>query len=279
MAFTGLTKTCNHLWGKYIYKPFRSYTGHFRSLPTFLIIGAQKAGTTSLWYYLNQHPQIRMSQKKEVHYFDQNYQNSTAWYKSHFAWRSDKKYVIGEATPYYLFHPLAPSRVHKLLPDIKLIVLLRNPTDRAYAHYQMLRRKKLEPSEDFKAACQLEQVRILGEKERIMAEPFYHSYAHQRYTYLKRGEYASQLKNWQRYFQQNQFLILKSEAFFENPQKELDKIGAFLQIDEFDFKELGSVNPGNYKPMHDNYRKWLNQYFKPYNEALQMEVDWPVDWF
>ena len=113
------------------------------SSPDFLIIGAQRAGTTWLYSVMQNHPSVLSGHKKEIRYFDRLYKTkSVKWYEAFFPIFKRKGKVTGEATPDYLFHPLVPERVYRLFPDIKIIALLRNPVDRAYSHYQMHQRRK-----------------------------------------------------------------------------------------------------------------------------------------
>lgn len=105
----------------------------------FLIIGAQKCGTSSLFYYLLQHPELALPEKKEIHFFDAKHQNGIGWYEDHFSHKKKADKQTGEATPYYLFHPLVPQRIAIHYPQIKLIVLLRSPIDRAYSHFWMIK--------------------------------------------------------------------------------------------------------------------------------------------
>src|SRR5437868_6286833 len=122
-------------------KAYRATTNWMRLVPDFIIIGAQKGGTTSLYNYLITHPGIAPIYVKEPHFFDTSFSKGLVWYRSHFPTRLEKYYaqhfhkldfITGEASPYYLFHPLAPERVAKTLPHVKLILVLRNPVDRAY---------------------------------------------------------------------------------------------------------------------------------------------------
>ena len=116
-----------------------------RSKPDFIIIGVQKGGTTSLFNYLSQHPQISLSRVKEVHYFDVGYQFGVEWYQQFFPLEKDRHgKLVGEASPYYIFHPLAAQRIKQDLPSIKIIILLRNPIVRAYSNFQMQLRNKNE---------------------------------------------------------------------------------------------------------------------------------------
>src|SRR5579885_2674785 len=123
---------------------YRTITSSIRLLPDFIIIGTQRGGTTSLYAYLGQHPQIAPAVIKEVHFFDNNYERGVGWYRTQFPFLIEKSiaknigqqnFITGEASPYYLFHPHVPERAAKVVPGAKLIVLLRNPIDRAYSHY------------------------------------------------------------------------------------------------------------------------------------------------
>ena len=107
-------------------------------LPDFLVLGAQKGGTTTLQQLLSQHPGIFLPPKKEVHYFSKHWEQPTAWYAAHYV-DADPKQRCGDITPYYLFHPEAPKRIHSLLPDAQLIVLLRDPVERALSALRKLR--------------------------------------------------------------------------------------------------------------------------------------------
>jgi Sulfotransferase domain len=120
-------------------------TARARSLPGFLIIGAQKAGTTALYAYLRWHPAVLGPSWKEVSFFDRHYSRGEAWYRGQFPnalrlqlveRRSGARPIVGEASPSYLFHPLAPERVAALLPGARLVALVRNPVERAFSHYQ-----------------------------------------------------------------------------------------------------------------------------------------------
>src|SRR5690348_6863383 len=125
-------------------KLYRGVTSPIRLLPDFLVIGTQRGGTTSLYHYLQAHESIAPSSIKEIHFFDRKYARGLAWYRGHFPTGAEKWYaqrlrrqafVTGEASPVYLFHPHVPARVKQALPAVKLIVLLRNPVDRAYSQY------------------------------------------------------------------------------------------------------------------------------------------------
>ena len=97
-------------------------------LPNFIICGTQKGGTSALYYFLKEHPEIYLSPKKEVHYFDLNYQKGLKWYEKHFKGASSKYKAIGEASPLYMYLEEVPERIHKTLPDAKLIFITESPT-------------------------------------------------------------------------------------------------------------------------------------------------------
>jgi hypothetical protein len=178
-------------------------TRRARILPAFLLVGAQRAGTTSLFYSLRRHPHVARPATKEVHFFDDQYWRGVDWYRSFFATSAERRLarlrggdlVAGEATPYYLFHPAVPERVAATIPSVRLVVLLRNPVDRAYSHYRKMRRMSLERL-SFEDALDAEEERLAGEEERLLADPRYRSNHHRRHAYVGRGLYADQLERW-----------------------------------------------------------------------------------
>jgi hypothetical protein len=190
--------------------PFhRRLTSSLRPMPSFLVIGAQRAGTSFLYSLLTQHPNVSAALVKEVHFFDLNFQRGTAWYRSHFpALGPTRGRITGEATPYYLFHPLAPQRVAAVLPRVRLVAVLRNPVDRAYSHFQKEHRKGTEIL-PFERALKAESERVPGEREKLLADPAYRSVAHQRFSYLARGIYVDQIEAWSRCFSPDQLLVLR----------------------------------------------------------------------
>lgn len=146
---------------------YKLITAPLRLLPNFIIIGAQKGGTSSMFSYLKQHPQLQLPDIKEIHFFDNNYQKGSTWYKSHFPLIIVKNKLTGEASPYYLFHPHVPQRVIQLCPKVKLIVMLRNPADRAYSHYMMQNKRKIDPLPTFEEAIDAEESRLRDETLRL----------------------------------------------------------------------------------------------------------------
>ena len=159
-------------------KLYRGITAPLRLLPDFLIIGTQRGGTTSLYHYLQAHPCLQATTTKEVHFFDRKYHKGLMWYRGHFptVWEKacaqqvqKQAFVTGEASPSYLFHPHVYKRVAQALPQVKLIVLLRNPVDRAYSQYYHSIELGHE-SRSFEEAIRDEQERTAQEREKILKD-------------------------------------------------------------------------------------------------------------
>lgn len=242
---------------------------HFRALPDFIIIGVQKGGTSTLYEHLKQHPLIKTAIFKEVHYYDIQYGKGKNWYKSFFPLVSKNKGIVyGEASPYYFFHPLVPERIYKDNPHIKLILLLRNPVDRAYSHYQMERRKGRENLKTFEEAVLKETERLRNGYKIISNRKKTYDYNHQIYSYISRGLYDEQIKRWLKYFKREQILVLKSEDFFASPQHILERVYSFLKIPVIFPKNMLTKNQGSYNPVGTDIMKHLHDYYKPYNEKL-----------
>jgi hypothetical protein len=207
----------------------RVATARARMLPTCVIIGAQKCGTTSLHLYLTEHPQIGESQTKEVRYFDQpDGAHTELWYRAHFPLKGRYRYAI-ESSPYYLFHPRAPERLSAAIPDAKLIALLRDPVARAYSHYNHARAHGRETL-SFADAIEAEDSRLRGEHERLVNDPTADSRVHRRHSYVHRGLYARQIRLWYEHFDPDQLLIVESEALFEDPAGTLAGVQEWLGV-------------------------------------------------
>ena len=279
-----------HLRSSYIRNKFRLLliTSHLvgGELPDFIIIGAQKSGTTSLYNFVIKHPAIALVTKKELHYFSVHYARGELWYRSNFPTnlsryifykKTNQKLHSGEASPLYLFYPMVPGRMKEALPDVKLIVILRNPSDRAYSHYHHSLRKNMEPM-SFEKAVELEEERCAGEREQLIQDPNFIPKHYRAHSYLARGVYADQLENWFKYYDRKQFLILATEDFRKNSQRTLDQVFDFLGVSPFRIENLRDLNVGNYKAMSEDTRKLLIEYFKPHNERLSKLLQRSFDW-
>jgi hypothetical protein len=271
---------------KRLVKAPRALTARVRLLPDFLIIGAQRCGTTSLQRYLIQHPSIAPAFRKEVHYFDKNLKKGVTWYRTHFPSAPYKHFVTkvlrrqfltGEASAAYLFYPHAPKKVLETVPRAKLIVLLRNPVDRAYSHYQHEVSLKHETL-PFDEAIEQEPERLRGEREKMLADQSYDSYKYRHYSYLSRGAYADQLALWMKFFSKDQMLILRSEDFFAEPPKTFQKVLRFLDLPLCELGEYKQYNARDYSTMDGATRARLIKYFEPHNRRLRQLVGRNFAW-
>ncbi len=262
-------------------RAYRLTTSWFRLMPDFIIIGAQKGGTTSLYNYLLDHPSIAPIYIKEPHFFDIYSHKGPLWYRSHFPTTLQKYYVkflqkrpflTGEASPYYMPHPLAAARIAMTLPDVKLIMVLRNPIDRAYSQYQhQVRQPGVEPL-SFTEAIDREEERLAGEEKKLLENSRYVSFNHRHYSYLTRGRYIDQITIWMKLFPKEQFLILKSEDLYSNPSEILKETFEFLKVPNVALKEqkeeYKQYNKAAYAKMDPATRQRLVEYFKPHNARL-----------
>jgi len=263
---------------------YRLSSWRSRSLPDFIIIGAQKSGTTSLSFYLGQHPQILRSCKKEVHFFDggldpdvDNFEKGREWYQSHFPFRAN----VGancrtfEATPLYIFNPLAPKRIFDLVPEVKLVAVLRNPTERAISHYFHEKRKGRESLPIMDA--------MLEEEERLklaVASKYYKNVVYHRCSYKSRGLYSQQIERFLDYFPRQQILVLSSEELFREPDSTLRRVFEFIGVDPgFKVSKLRPRNTGKNKSEVDSeVYEYLNNYFLPHNQALYDLLGRSYEW-
>jgi hypothetical protein len=250
-------------------------------LPHILLIGAQKSGTTALMKILCQHPNIVSQSSNEgrpVHFFNFHYENGIDWYKGQFPQSVSSDTLLLDKTPDYLFYSNVPEKAFQLLPKAKIIVLLRNPVDRAYSQYWMHIRRGFESS-SFEKAIAAER-RNLGQPfESILEQWDVFSAADVgRYTHLSRGLYAIQLERWFRYYPRNQILIIETEDLHKNIQKTTEDIVAFLGLppyEGFDFS-VGKVH--RYPPMALETRLELSRFFQPFNQLLETLLERKFDW-
>ena len=258
-------------------KKYHLVTRRIRTSPDFIIIGAQKSGTTSLFNYLIKHPQVLGSYIKETHFFcSENYNKGIDWYRSFFpsifykkltevALRS--KVIVGECTPYYIFYPHAADRILKYFPKIKIIAILRNPADRAYSQYKHRKRFGNEKL-SFEEAITREKEIIRVEHEKMINDNNYYSYDHKTSSCLSRGIYVNQLKTWMAKLHSSQLLILSFDDFINNTQEVMNTVCNFLEIKNIKQKSYRKFHQGNYKEMDATTKTNLSSFFKPYNQEL-----------
>jgi hypothetical protein len=255
----------------------RRTTAWRRPLPAFLIVGAAKAGTTSLHEHLSEHPAVSAPTTKEIHYFDFSYRRGPGWYRAHFRPPKRDGEISGESTPYYLFHPLVPERVARDLPEGRFIAVLRNPIDRAYSQHN---HERASGHEDlpFEQAIAAEGERLRGEEERLVADAGYRSFSHQHHSYLARSRYAEQLERWFGYVDRDRFLILSAEDLFEDPQAVVADAQRFLGLEPVPPRDLRARNSRSYAPIAADVRERLRAEFEPHNRRLYELVGRDFGW-
>lgn len=247
-----------------------------RAQPDFVMVGAQRSGTTSLFRALMSHPQVsRPSVHKGVNYFDLNYFRGWNWYLGHFPLApsmglrsagADGPKVF-EASGYYLYHPFALERMSRDLPDVKVVVMLRDPVERAYSAFQHELARGYE-WESFPTALDLEEPRLVGEVDRMRRDPTYESFNHRHHSYLHRGHYADQLERTFSLFPHEQVHVMVSEAFFENPADEFAALSDFLGLRPRTHARFDRYNAQPRSAMDAATRERLHAYYAPHDERL-----------
>lgn len=254
----------------------RQATSRWRRLPDFLVIGAQKSGTTSLYEYLTGHPSIAPARGKGVHYFEEHYARGLDWYRSRFPLRTAAT-LSGEATPAYLFYPVVPERVQRDLPMVKLIAVLRNPVERAFSHYQHERATGVEEL-SFAAALAGEDDRLRGEEEKVRANARYVSFPLLHQSYRSRGLYAEQIERWLRVIPRERLLILQAERLFSDSASVMDEAVSFLGLKPVRTDHYPVQNARSYEPMDPGVRDDLSSFFEEANERLYELVGTRFNW-
>jgi hypothetical protein len=247
-----------------------------RALPDAMIIGAMKCGTSSLHNYLAQHPQVIPPLRKEVHFFDVNYGRGESWYRANFG-RAGEPGLNFESSPYYLYHPLAPERASRMVPQARLVVLVRDPVRRAYSHYWHERDKGREKL-SFEDAVAAEPDRIGIDAERLARGEIEVSAAHQHFSYLGRGRYAEQIERWLRFYPRERLLCLRFEDLAAEPLAVLNQSLAYLGLPGMASARLEARNTRKYPPITPATAERLRQYFEPHNRALEALLGRPLGW-
>jgi hypothetical protein len=265
-------------------------TSDRRPLPDFLIVGTKRGGTTSLWNYLVQHPLVPRLfpawNTKTSHYFEENWPRGEAWYRSHFPTVKQRSALerrhggpskVGEAAPLYMFHPLVAGRVAELMPQARIVVLLRDPVERAFSHWKERRTEGKEPL-DFAAALAAEQERTAGERERLIADPNAFSEPFDWFSYQARGRYLEHLEPWLERFDRSQLLFLPSETFYRDPARSYATVLDFIGLPPYELPAYDVFNDRPSRGMDDAVRAELAAYYRPYNEALSARLGVSFDW-
>ena len=248
-----------------------------RQLPSFILVGAQRAGTTSLFRALASHPLVYSANfYKGVNYFDVNYHRDFSWYQGHFPTtahlRSRSRSIPGdpitfEASGYYLFHPAAAERIARHLPDVRILAMLRDPVERAHSAYKHELARGFE-TETFERALDLEDQRLHAQAERMLADLDYRSFSHRHHGYVHRGQYAEQLARMRRHFPAEHIHVLDAESFFEQPETTYGAVLDFLGLPPVFPDRFDRWNARPSSPMAEETRARLREHFRDHDRAL-----------
>jgi len=271
----------------------RSYgrlTAPARMLPSFLICGGQRCGTTSMYRALAGHPAVlKAVLHKGVHYFDVSYRRGLRWYQGHFPLRRTAERVSRrlagipvqtfESSPYYMYHPLAACRLARDLPGVKLVILVRDPVERAWSQHAHEFARGYEPEADFGRALALEAARLRGQTQRLATDPNAYSFAHQHHAYRARGEYIRYLQRICAVVDRERILVVESEEFFAQPHRVYDEVLDFLQLPHLGYPEFGQHNARpRSAPLDPLLRKELSNLYAPFDDRLAEWLGREVAW-
>ena len=253
-------------------------TSSIRVLPDFFIIGVVRSGTTSMYHYLNEHPSIVKSAYDELGFFDDNFRLGWSWYKTLFPTTITKRivkrktgnFLTFDDTPFYFYNEDVAKKIKNYFPKTKLIIILRNPIDRAYSNYHLGVRMGDE-KRTFDQAVDDEMQKIAEYNEIEMDD-----YISQ--SYLGRGIYAKQLEIWLKYFPASVIKILESERFSNDTEKTMNEVFEFLDLPNHNIRNLKKKNVAEYPPMRTETRQKLCNFFSEYNEELYDMLKVRYDW-
>lgn len=264
-----------------IHRFYCNLTGCLHLSPNFYIIGVEKSGTSSLFGYLTQHPYIKKPVAKELNFYNKYYDRGTDWYKVNFPFKSvnfnKDLQITGEASVRYFDYPHTIKRIKKLTPNAKFILLLRNPVDRAFSEFASTSRFGNEKL-SFEEAIKQEKQRTDPEYQKMIEDENYYHENFFRFGYLRRGIYIDFLIKWFDNFPKENFLIIKSEDFFENPSQYYNKTLDFLDLPNWELDEYKIWRKVNTRKMNSKLRKDLIEFFRPYNQQLYSLLGQNFDW-
>jgi hypothetical protein len=268
---------------------YTALTGALRMYPDFVIIGARKAGTTSLYNYLVEHPSVLPALMKEIHFFTSFYSKGERWYRGNFPMRLEqwlfektggRRVITGEATPNYYYDPLTPARIRAMCPNAKLILVLRDPVSRAFSDYNHdVRHGRFTASEDpFEAVVEREMSFLAGPGKEVFKSTDAFRIVNSHCRHLARGQYARHLRFWLDAFSRDQMLVIRGEELYRAPQATFGRVLEFLELQPFNLKSYQAHNSNTYRPMSPEVRERLEKYFEPYNHELYELLGEDLGW-
>ncbi len=262
-------------------------TWESRVLPDLVLAGVQRSGTTALFEALYRLPMVERPRRgKGAHYFSYNYHRGWEWYQSQFPtrwWadlvesRHDHPMFCFDACPYYLFHPFAVERMAQALPDIKVMVMLRDPVRRAESHFHhsVGHGHEMLPFEEALAA---ERQRLTGEDDRMQRDWTYWSHSHEHHSYVSKGLYAEQIERLYRHYPRDQVMVIQSEAFYHNPNRILADVTGWLGLPPVELDVTDDRNGHDYRQMDRAMRDRLIAIYREPNERLFELIGRRFDW-
>ncbi|MEO1050649.1 MAG: sulfotransferase domain-containing protein [Bacteroidota bacterium] len=257
-----------------------SLTANFRAKPSFIVAGIQKGGTTSLYNYLCQHPRISPILQKEIHFFDRNYNKGMGWYLGNFPLKftipSDN--IVGEATPTYLYSKNAANRISEKLPNSKIIIVLRNPVDRAYSDFNYGVKLGFHKSyKGFRDRINKELEWLNDNISEFQIEKDHSELIGKNCAYLAPGLYNIWIKYWMNNFK-NRLFILTSEEFFGSTEQVLNRIFEFLNLPKHDLGELKTFNSNDYQRLDLKDKQVLSDFYRPHVLELEQILGRELNW-
>lgn len=268
-------------------RTFRTITNSFRLKPDFVIIGYHKCGTTSFYDYLCQHHNIGHASRKEIHYFDLAYWRGSGWYRTYFPTiftkrkiekRTKHRFITGEASPLYVIHPFVPARIYELVPKVKIIILLRNPVDRAYSHYQHAYLADQESATFEETITEDDNRWNIFSKQLSNDEIHDYDVKYIKTPYVSFGKYIEHIKSWYETFPKEQILVLKLEDLENNLHNTLKRTFQFLDLPNFTIQDTDKKNVREYDKMEPKIRNLLIDYYRPYNKKLEEFLEMRLNW-
>jgi Sulfotransferase domain len=252
-------------------------THRWRGLPSFVVVGGQRCGTTTIFQTLAAHPQVlRPVLDKGTDYYTLHFSGGLDWYRAQMPLRTTVRArtlrrgqaQVFEACTYYMFHPLAVERMAHDLPDAKLVVMLRDPVQRAFSAYKHEFARGFETEADFVTALELEPERLAGEVEKMKQDVDYESFSHRHHAYRSRGQFAEQLSRIYQYYPPAQVHVMLSESFFADPAGEWARLTSFLGLRPWSPITFGQHNARPSQRMSPDARRLLTNHFSEHNDAL-----------